>query len=628
MLDTCRICEIIHRDSIIDPTRPCNPPLELPRATYGGTVSCHRRPRPASMENQRTERKLAAILAADVVGYSRLMSNDEEGTLRRLKAHLGELVEPHIAAHRGRIVKRMGDGLLVDFPSAVEAVRCAVAIQAGMADRNRAAGDDSRIEFRIGINLGDVIIEGDDIYGDGVNIAARLESLADPGAIFVSRAVRDSVRDKLGIVLEDLGEKPVKNIARPVRVFRIGRANDARARSLPAMPDKPSIAVLPFANMSGDAEQEYFSDGISEDLITDLSKVSALFVIARNSSFTYKGRSVKVQEIGRELGVRFVLEGSIRKAGNRVRITAQLVDASSGGHLWADRFDRELTDIFATQDEVVQKIVGALAVKLTQRETELLRRGTRNIEAYECWLRAREQLTRGTRESVAQARILHRRALEIDPAFAAPYAGLTFVTLAEYINAWTGDPEAALQEAEGCAQRAIELDDREPAGHVALGNALVWRRRHDDALAQLRRAVDLDRNYAQGHALVAMALVYAGRAAEALEPFATTMRLDPHYPNILLHLVAQAHFSLGQYEVAAAHLLDRIARNPDTDASRMFLAACYGHLGRTEEARAAWAALLEVNPDFSLAQRAAVLPYKDPADFQRVVDGLAKAGLP
>ena len=378
------------------------------------------------MENQRTERKLAAILAADVVGYSRLMSHDEEGTLRRLKAHLGEIVEPHIAAHRGRIVKRTGDGLLVDFASAVEAVRCAVAIQAGMADRNRATLDDSRIEFRIGINLGDVIIEGDDIYGDGVNIAARLEALAEPGGIFVSRAVRDSVRDKLGIVLEDLGEKPVKNIARPVRVFRIGRANGGEPASPPAVPDKPSIAVLPFANMSGDAEQEYFSDGISEDLITDLSKVSALFVIARNSSFTYKGRSVKVQEVGRELGVRFVLEGSIRKAGNRVRITAQLVDAQSGGHLWADRFDRELTDIFATQDEVVQKIVEALAVKLSSVEEQDLRRGeTKNLEAYESWLRARQLLGRGTRETDRPG-----------PRPAPPGASSSIRTSARLMSAW------------------------------------------------------------------------------------------------------------------------------------------------------------------------------------------------
>jgi len=580
------------------------------------------------MENQRTERKLAAILAADVVGYSRLMGHDEEGTLRRLKAHLGELVEPHIAAHRGRIVKRTGDGLLVDFASAVEAVRCAVAIQAGMADRNRAALDDSRIEFRIGINLGDVIIEGDDIYGDGVNIAARLEALADPGGIFVSRAVRDSVRDKLGIVLEDLGEKPVKNITRPVRVFRIGRAGSAEPAA-PAMPDKPSIAVLPFANMSGDAEQEYFTDGISEDLITDLSKVSALFVIARNSSFTYKGRAVKVQEIGRELGVRFVLEGSIRKAGNRVRITAQLVDALSGGHLWADRFDRELTDIFATQDEVVQKIVEALAIKLSQVEAQDLRRGgTKNLEAYECWLRARQLLGRGTRDSIIQARDLHRRAIELDPKFCSPHVGLAFAAVSDYVNAWGPDPMLALDEAEQWARRAIELDDRQPGGHVALGNVLVWRRSYDDALTALNRAVELDHNYAQGHALLGMALMYSGCSAEALEALATAMRLDPHYPNILLHLVAQAHFSLGHDEIAATHLSERIARNPNTDASRMLLAACYGHLGRAEEARAAWAGLLEVNPDFSLTQRANVLPYKDGRDFQRIVDGLTKAGLP
>jgi adenylate cyclase len=311
-----------------------------------------------------------------------------------------------------------------------------------------------------------------------------------------------------------------------------------------------------------------------------------------------------------------------------VRITAQLVDAQSGGHLWADRFDRELVDIFATQDEVVQKIVGTLAVKLTQREVKLLRRGTRNIEAYECWLRARDQLGRGTRDAVVQARVLHRRALEIDPNFAAPSAGLTFVLLADYINGWAEDPDKALEEAETWARRAITTDDQEPAGYGALGNALVWRRRYEDALAQLNRAIELDHNYAQAHAIIGMALVYAGRAAEALEPFATGMRLDPHHPNIVLHLLAQAHFSLEQYETAITLLLDRIARNPNTDASRMYLAACYGHLGRIDEARAAWAALLEVNPNFSLTQRARVLPFKDAGDFQRIVEGLAKAGLP
>jgi adenylate cyclase len=583
------------------------------------------------MEDQHTKRKLAAILAADVAGYSRLMSHDEEGTLRRLKEHVSELVEPSIAAHQGRIVKRTGDGLLVDFASAVEAVRCALVIQSGMVDRNRAAPESSRIEFRIGINLGDVIIEGEDIYGDGVNIAARLESIAEPGAIFLSRAVRDSVRDKVEVVLEDLGERPVKNIARPVRVFRIGRAEGARPEPMPRpVPDKPSIAVLPFANMSGDAEQEYFSDGMTEDLITDLSKISGLFVIARNSSFAYKGKAVKVQEIGRDLGVRFVLEGSIRKAGNRARITAQLVDAGAGGYLWAERFDRELTDIFATQDEVVQKIVGALAIKLTPGEERRLRqRGTNNVQAYDFWWRARELLGRGTRDAVAQARAMFRRALEIDPNFLAPHAGLAFAAMSEYVNAWAVDPARALEEAERWARQAIELNDQEAVGHMALGGVLLWRRRdHDGALAELNRAIELDPNYAQGYISVGVALTYSGRAAEALEPFATAMRLDPHYPNMLLHFLAQAQFSLGRYETAAGHLRDRIARNPDTDASRMLLAACYGHLGRTEDARAAWAELLKVNPGFSLTQRARVLPYKNADDFQRIAEGLAKAGLP
>ncbi len=327
--------------------------------------------------------------------------------------------------------------------------------------------------------------------------------------------------------------------------------------------------------------------------------------------------------------MRFVLEGSIRKAGNRVRITAQLVDAQSGGHLWADRFDRELTDIFATQDEVVQKIVEALAIKLSKVERQDLRRDeTKNLEAYECWLRARQLLGRGTRETIAQARALHRRAIELDPNFCSPHVGLAFAAVSDYVNAWIPDPTAALDEAERWARRAIELHERQPGSHVALGNVLVWRRRYDEALAELHRAVELDINYAQGHALLGMALMYAGQSAEALESLATSMRLDPHYPNIVLHLMAQAHFSLGHDEIAASHLLERIARNPNTDASRMLLAAAFGHLGRLDEARAAWAGLREVNPDFSLAQREGVLPYKNRADFQRIIDGLTKAGLP
>ena len=578
------------------------------------------------------ERRLTAIFAADVAGYSRLVGADEEGTIDRLGAHRRELIEPKIAEHQGRLVKTTGDGVLAEFARPVKAVRCAIDVQHGMAARNADIPEGQRIEFRIGINLGDVVVEDGDIFGDGVNVAARLENIAEPGAVLISRAVRDFVTDTAELALEDLGERELKNIAKPVQVFRIAPPAQAAAAAqapAPAVPQKPSIAVLPFTNMSGDPEQEYFSDGMTEDLITDLSKISALFVIARNSSFAYKDKAVKVQEIGRDLGVRFVLEGSIRKSGNRVRITAQLIDAESGGHLWADRFDRDLTDIFATQDEVVERIVRALAVTLTQGEAaRLRRRGTENVAVYETWLRARQLLSGSTRETVAQAKAMYRRAIELDPNFAAAQAGLALATIADYVSDWAPDPAAALDEAERWARRAVELDDSEPVGHMALGSVMLWRRDHEGALAEFRRMIELDPNFAQGHSATGLALMYAGRSAEALEAFAVAKRLDPHHSSIVLHFVAQANFSLGNYGTAAKQLLERISRTPGTDSSRMMLAACYGHLGRIEEARAAWAELMKVNPNFSFEQRERVLPYKDPRDFTRIAEGLAKAGLP
>jgi adenylate cyclase len=585
----------------------------------------------ADMEDGRTvmsqSRRLAAILAADIAGYSALMGSDEARTVSDLKSHQA-VVLPMVREFGGRIIDTAGDGILAEFPSVFNAVECAVAIQRKMVERNAAIEPQRRMEFRIGINLGDVIYDNDRIFGDGVNVAARLEAIAEPGSICVSGKVHEEIHAKIGLPYEDLGDKQLKNIAEPVRVFGI-RLDRAPRQTALALPDKPSIAVLPFQNMSGDPEQEYFSDGMTEDLITDLSKVSGLFVIARNSSFAYKGRSVNVQEIGRDLGVRFVLEGSVRKAGNRVRITAQLIDAGSGGHLWAERFDRDLTDIFSTQDEVVAKIVGTLAVTLTRGEEQRLRRhGTGNVEAYESWLRARELLTRGTRESVAQARVMYRRAIEIDLNFARPHAGLALAAISEYVSGWAPDPAQALDEAERWARRAVELSDQEPVSHMALSAVLLWRRDQEGALAESRRMMALDPNFAQGYSATGLALMYAGRAAEALEPFAMAMRLDPLYPSMVLHFLAQANFSLGKYDVAAQQLVDRIARTPGTDASRMLLASCYGHLGRAEDARAAWVELLKVNPDFSLMQRGRVLPYKDARDFQRIAEGLAKAGLP
>jgi adenylate cyclase len=578
------------------------------------------------------ERRLATIFAADVVGYSRLIGVDEEGTIERFQAHRRELFDPKITEHQGRIVKMTGDGFLVEFASPVRAVRCAIEVQQGMADRNADIPEDRRLAFRIGINLGDIVVEDGDVYGDCVNVAARLESIAEPGTVYISRAVREFIQDRAEVVPEDLGEKVLKNIAAPVRVFRIaplGLTTGHVAAGPPPVPEKPSIAVLPFMNMSSDIEQEFFSDGITEDLITDLSKVSGLFVIARNSSFAYKGRSVKVQDIGRDLGVRFVLEGSIRKAGNRVRITAQLIDAADGGHLWAERFDRDITDIFSTQDEVVEKIVGVLAVTLTKREEERLhRRGTSNLQAYETWLRAREWLARGSRESLVEAKALHGSAIKLDPDFAAPHAGLALAAVSEYASGWSEDPARALEEAERWARRAIELDAQDPVSHMALGNVMLWRRDHEGALAECRNMIAMDPNFASGYGSAGVVLMYAGRPAEALESFARSTRLDPHYPAIVLHFVAQAHFALGDYDAAAKLLIERIRRNPGTDSSRMLLASCHGHLGRIDEARAAWAEMLTVSPKFSLAQRERVMPYKDAREFQRIVEGLAKAGLP
>jgi adenylate cyclase len=581
------------------------------------------------MAEERMERRLSAILAADIAGYSALMFADEARTVRDLKGHQA-VVLPMIGEFAGRIIDTAGDGILAEFPSVVNAVECALAIQSKMAERNAAIEPDRRMQFRLGINIGDVVYDGARIYGDGINVAARLEGIAEAGGICISGKVYEEIDGRIDLVCHDIGEQQLKNIARRVRAYRVRLDGIApTAAPAPALPAKPSIAVLPFLNMSGDPEQEFFADGITEDLITDLSKASGLFVIARNSSFAYKGRSVKVQEIGRDLGVRFVLEGSVRKAGNRVRITAQLIEAGNGGHLWAERFDRDLTDIFSTQDEVVEKIVGALAVTFTRGEQQRLhRRGTASVEAYETWLRARALLTRGTRESVAQAKAMYRRAIEIDGNFPAPHAGLSLAGISDYSSGWAADPARELDEAETWARRALELNDQDPVGHMALGNVLLWRRNHEGAIAEFRRMTELDPNFAQGHSATGMALMYAGRSADALQPIATSMRLDPHYPPVVLHFLAQANLSLGQYEVAAQLLRDRIGRNPATESSRMLLASCYGHLGRLDDARATWAEILDINPDFSLMQRERVMPYKDAGDFRRIVEGLAKASLP
>ncbi|MDQ0560209.1 TolB-like protein/class 3 adenylate cyclase/Tfp pilus assembly protein PilF [Rhizobium mesoamericanum] len=584
-------------------------------------------------------RKLAAILAADVVGYSRLAGEDEDRTLARLRALRSDLIDPTIAVHNGRVIKRTGDGALVEFRSVVDAVRCAIEVQNGMVERNVGVQQDRRIEFRIGIHLGDVVEESDgDLMGDGVNIASRLEGIAAPGAICLSEDAYRQVKARLDLSVSDLGNTRLKNIAEPIRIYslQVGAASQAKpavtagavARAPAALPPELSIAVLPFVNMSGDAEQEYFADGISEDIITALSKLSQLFVIARNSSFTFKGRNVNVQEVGHSLNVRYVLEGSVRKSGNKVRITAQLIDAITGGHQWAERFDRDLSDIFEVQDDVTQQIVGALELKLAVGDQQrLATEQTQNLEAYDCFLRGREQMWRLTKEQNIQGRQLLQRAIDLDPKFAPAHAFLAVSHGLAYVNQWSESPSKSLEQATWFATQAVALDDRYPYAHWALGVISLYLRRIDVAIREAERAIALAPNLVEGHETLGNALHYAGRPDEALICFERAMALNPYYPDIFLHFHAQAMFQLGRYEEAVVILKRRLVRNPVTDISRVLLAASYGHLGRFAEARGEWEEVFRINPDYSLEHRRKVLPYKNPADFERIVDGLRKAGL-
>ena len=586
------------------------------------------------------QRKLAAILAADVVGFSRLAGADEDRTLARLRALRSDLIDPTIAVHRGRVVKRTGDGAIVEFRSVVDAVRCAIEVQNAMIERNAGVPEDRRIEFRIGIHLGDVVEESDgDLMGDGVNIAARLEGVASPGAICLSEDAYRQVKARLDLSVSDLGQTKLKNITDPMRVYslRVGLGGDVKpipetkpiaAVAAPRPSDKPSIAVLPFHNMSGDPEQDYFADGISEDIITALSKLSQLFVIARNSSFTFKGKNVNIQEVGRSLGIRYVLEGSVRKSGNRVRITAQLIDAASGGHLWAERFDRELIDIFDVQDDVTRHIVGALALNLTERDRQrITAEHTDNLEAYDCFMRGREQFRRLTKAANVQAKELFERAIGLDRKFAPPYAFVAIAHGLDYMNRWSADPAQSLELAENNAAQAAALDDQYPYAHWALALVNLYMRRHDRAIREAERTISLDPNLAIGHEVLASALTYSGRPEEALESFDRAMALDPYYPDLWLHLKGLAMFQLGRYDEAIDLLKRRLIRNPNTDVSRELLAACYGHQGRNKEARAEWQEVFRVNPDYSLEYRRTVLPFKNPGDFEKIVDGLRKGGV-
>jgi len=589
------------------------------------------------MAKERVQRRLAAILAADVVGYSRLVRADEEATLAALKGIRKDIIDPKIANHHGRIVKLMGDGMLAEFGSAVDAVRNAVEVQQAVTEHQADVPDDRRIQFRVGVNLGDVVIDGDDIQGDGVNVAARLEGLADPGSVCISGAVHEQVRDRIDVPFEDLGDREVKNIDRPVRVWRWASGGSAAA-SAPAtthkplsLPDKPSIAVLPFEDLSADKDQEYFADGIAEDIITALSRNRGVFVIARNSSFTYKGAAVDVKRVSQELGVRYVLEGSVRKAGNRVRITAQLIDAATGNHVWAERYDRDLEDIFAVQDEITQNIAATLGPELASAEIQRARRkDPTSLDAWDCTMRAMWHFAQATHEDMEEARRLALRAIELDPGAAPAFGILAFTHVRDVVNGWSKSAQQSIQEAYEAARKAVSLDDRDANAHWALGMANLFRRRFEDAVNSLETAIDLDPNNAFAHAGLANVLALVGRRDEAMEQFATAMRLSPRDPFKYLWFLWRGYAELTQeeYDQAAEWAQKALQINPDFPACLRLLAATYGQLGRTDEARAALDQLQCLVPGQTIAAARSQLPLKRPEDMERYLDGLRKAGLP
>jgi TolB-like protein len=534
----------------------------------------------------RVERRLAAILAADVAGYSRLMGEDEEGTLAALRAVRRELADPKIAEHRGRIVKTTGDGLLVEFASVVDAVRCAVEVQREMIARNAATPAQRRIEFRMGINVGDVIIEDGDIFGDGVNIAARLEALAEPGGICLSAAAHEQVRDRLDIAFDDLGEQRVRNIARPVRIYAVALGGSSRT-ALP-LPDKPSLAVLAFENMSGDPEQEYFADGMVEEIITALSRIRWLFVIARNSSFTYKGQSVDVKQIGRELGVRYVLEGSVRKAGGRVRITGQLIEAETGTHLWADRFDGSLEDVFDLQDKIAVSVAGVIEPALQTAETaRSASRPTTDLTAYDLYLRAYAMVVASSAR-IPDALSLLEQAIARDPHYGPALAWAAYCHMRMHSDGTSDDPETHLRKSVDCARRALEAHGEDPTVLANAAFALgVLGENIGAMIALVDRALALNPSFARGWHLSGTLRVCAGQLDLGIEHLETALRLSPRLrvsaPSI--SVIGGAHFLARRFEEAEAKLLLAIQEDPNFTYSYQTLAACYAHMGRPADAR-------------------------------------------
>jgi adenylate cyclase len=581
----------------------------------------------------RPERRLAAILAADVAGYSRLIGLDEEGTLRRFKAIRANLFDGKIAEHRGRIVKTTGDGLLAEFSSVLDALRCATEVQAGMPEQNARVPSELQIQWRIGINVGEIVVEEGDIFGDGVNVAARLESLAPPGGICVSARVHEDAAGKIDVAFEDLGEQHLHNITRPVRVYRIGAGTGVASRPSLPLPDKPSIAILAFTNMSGDAEQEFFADGISEDIITVLSKSRSLFVIARNSSFTYKGKAASIQEVGRELGVRYVLEGSVRKAGSRVRVTAQLIDATTGGHLWAERYDRDLADIFAVQDEITARVSEAIQPALERSERErAARKPPESLDAWESYHRAMWHFAHVDAAENERARGFFRRAIDLDPRFAAAEAALALTYLNEITLFQSSERNMIIPHALDHAGRAVQFDATDATAHAAMARALWMSGRHAESLAEADLAVSLDPNSAAAHGAQGGARLWGGRPREAIEPLRTAMRLSPFDPlfPLWLHFMARAYYWAQDYPASIAAARKLLHSLPNFRQVYNTLIAALGQTGRADEARTVMAEGLErFGAGF---RRYMALPLNEllelrPEDRDHLIAGFRGAGL-
>lgn len=626
---------------------------------------------------ERIQRKLAAIVAADVAEYSRLVREDEEATLRALQFHRQDFIDPLIAQFGGRIANTAGDSLLLEFPSAVEAVRCALAFHAGMAERNSGIDPERQINFRIGINVGDVVAVDGDLLGDGVNVAARLEALAEPRGICLSRSARDQVRDTLDLQLDDMGEVEVKNIDRTVRTFKVVLDDKAapvttvtrhpvkpghRKRSLSIaaivvfllvvggafwwqpwsprvetasvdrmafpLPDKPSIAVLPFDNLSGDPDQEYLSDGITENIIVTLSKIPEIFVISGNSTFTYKVKPVKVQQVAEELGVRYVLEGSVQRSNEKVRITAQLIDAVTGGYLWGDRYDRDLQELFALQDEITRQIVTSLQVELTEGEqARVWRRETDNAEAYEYYLRGVERWRQFSEADNAEAQRLLAKAVELDPDFVAAWVDLARTHYFAARHGWSEARDRSVARATELAEKALTMDASRAETYAMLTNVALLKGRHDEAIAYCDKALARTPN-SQVIAMCARNLVYVNRSQEALELINRAMRLSPYYPGWYLYVLGDAYRLMGDYDQAISAFDGWRDRNPNSIRPFIFLAYALGMAGREEEARAAVAEILKRDPNYSLKRLAKSLLYKDPRETERQLATLGKAGLP